>query len=279
MNLEEFLSLDDKLEVTVWQESGSAVGQLGTGESYTYKSSVLDVQDGKILVYFPPEDEPAFEWIRQGQKLKVLITRSNGLWSFFSIVGHFVLKGTPRFWLKLPDDIEHIQRRKHVRVRHSFPLQIKLDAVVMPAAAGTSADGLNSRSAMISMGMSGGLKPQGGATSPLTPVVQSVDISAGGIRFKTSVPLSGGQLLHAQFTLTPEFGELTVAARVVYCFSQDEMPASSAYAAKSSQSKLLSAKKEYVAAMQFVDLPRDIEKRIIQECFHLELEQHRKGVR
>ncbi len=275
MNLEEFLSLDDKLEVTIWQESGSAMGQLDSRESYTYKSSVLDVQDGKILVYFPPEDEPAFEWIRQGQKLKVLITRSNGLWSFFPTVGHFVLKGTPRFWLKLPDDIEHIQRRKHVRVRHSFPLQIKLDAVVMPAAANTGV-GLSRSSVGNS---SGGLKPQAGANSPLTPVVQSVDISAGGIRFKTSVPLSGGQLLHAKFTLTPEFGELTVPARVVYCFSQDEMPASSAYAAKAVQSKLVVTKKEYVAAMQFVDLPRDIEKRIIQECFHLELEQHRKGVR
>ena len=266
MNLEEFLSLDDRLDVTIWPDA-SLISSSGAGDEFSYKSSILDVQDGKILVYFPPEDEPAFEWVRQGQKVRIVVTRSNGLWSFFPTVGQFVLKGSPRFWLNLPEDVEHIQRRKHVRVKHSFPLQITTEAPPEVAKLHTSAL----------------VKPTKPLTSSSAKTIvaptnlQSVDISAGGIRFKTPSRLAPGQLLTVKFTLTPEFGELTSLARIVYCFSPEEMPASSSYAVKPA-SKQLGAKKEYIAALQFIDLPRDVEKRIIQECFHLELEQHRKGV-
>ncbi len=259
MNLEDFLSLDDKLDITIWRDA-SKVGSSGSSDEFLYKSSVLDVQDGKILVYFPPEDMPAFEWVRQGQKLRIVVTRPNGLWSFFPTVGQFVLKGSPRFWLKLPEDVEHIQRRKHVRVKHTFPLQLQLENNALP-----------SNSALSSK--------QVAASKPTVPVVlKSVDISAGGIRFKTATPLVPGQMLTVKFTITPELGELTNLARIVYCFSPEEMPASSSYSNKV-PSKLLGAKKEYIVALQFIELPRDSEKRIIQECFHLELEQHRKGVR
>lgn len=266
MNLEDFLSLNDKLDITVWQDANK-VGSSGDNTEFHYKSSILDVQDGKILVYFPPEESDAFDWIEQGQKLKIVVTRPNGLWSFFPTVGQFVLKGSPRFWLKLPEDVEHIQRRKHVRVKHTFPLQLKLETNSVPGSSVAQAP-----SSKVLMGS----KQLAVATTPV--VLQSVDISAGGIRFKTATPLVPGQMLTVNFTITPEFGEVTNLARIVYCFSPEEMPASSAYANKI-HSKLAGAKKEYIAALQFIDLPRDIEKRIIQECFHLELEQHRKGVR
>lgn len=266
MNLENFLSLNDKLDITVWQHP-SKVGRCEGGSEYHYKSSILDVQDGKILVYFPPEESDAFDWIEQGQKLRIVVTRPNGLWSFFPIVGQFVLKGTSRFWLKLPEDVEHIQRRKHVRVKHTFPLQLKLETNSVPDSSAAQTP---------SSKVLRGSKQLAVATTPV--VLQSVDISAGGIRFKTATPLEAGQMLTVNFTLTPEFGEVTNLARIVYCFSPEEMPTSSAYANKIA-SKLAGGKKEYIVALQFIDLPRDVEKRIIQECFHLELEQHRKGVR
>ena len=261
MNLEAFLSLNDKLDVTIWRTVQSIGTDATTDGAFSYRTSILDIEGGKILVYAPAEDAEAFGWVRQGQKVRIVITRSNGLWSFFPTVGQFVLRGAPRFWLKLPEDVEHIQRRKHVRVKYTFPLQITLETKSLP-----SQQALTKKPLLTA-------KP----TDPLG--LQSIDISAGGIRFKTTAPFTTGQLVNVKFTLSHELGEVTSLARIVYCFSGDELPASSTAFTAKVPSKSPLVKKDYIAALQFVDLPRDTEKRIIQECFHLELEQHRKGVR
>jgi c-di-GMP-binding flagellar brake protein YcgR len=262
VNLEEFLSLDDKLDVTLWSDTTQA-----NSEDFHYRSSILDVQDGQILVYFPPEESAAFDWVAQGQKVRIVVTRSNGLWSFFPTIAQFVLKGSPRFWLKLPEDVEHLQRRKHVRVKHTFPLQITLEADALPTPATTPPPATSSNTLV------GAVKP-----AITNATVQAIDVSAGGVRFKTEMRLTLGQLLSVSFKLTPQMGLITTLAKVVYCFSPDELPTNTAYALKVPH-KLAGSKKEYITAVSFIDLPRDIEKRIIQECFHLELEQHRKGVR
>ncbi len=267
MNLDDFLSLNDKLDITVWRNT-SMMDNHDVGNEFQYKSSILDAHEGKILVYFPPEDSKAFDWVEQGQKVKIMVARSNGLWSFFPTVGQFLLKGSPRVWLHLPEDIEHIQRRKHVRVKHTCPLQLQLENNTLP-------------STIILSSKPSPLKPKTPVvTVDNTLLLQSVDISAGGIRFKTPTPLMPGQLVTVTFTITPEFGQLSSAARIVYCFSPEELPASAGCStfANKIPAKALQAKQTYIAAVQFIDLPRDVEKRIIQECFHLELEQHRKGV-
>jgi c-di-GMP-binding flagellar brake protein YcgR len=261
VNLEAFLSLNDKLDVTIWRAAQNVGTDATPDDAFSYRSSLLDIQDGKILVYAPAEDAEAFDWVRQGQKVRIVITRPNGLWSFFPTVGQFVLKGSPRFWLKLPEDIEHIQRRKHVRVKYTFPLQLTIETRLLP-----NQPVLPNKPLPIA-------KP----TAHL--LLQSIDISAGGIRFKATTPFATGQLVTVKFTLTPELGEITNLARIVYCFSGDESPACSTTLVTKVPSKSPLVKKDYTVALQFIDLPRDTEKRIIQECFHLELEQHRKGVR
>jgi c-di-GMP-binding flagellar brake protein YcgR len=252
VKLEDFLSLDDKLNITLWRDATH-------GEDFHYTSSILDLQNGKILIYAPPENADAFDWMTKGEKLRIIVKRSNGIWSFFPTIGQSILKGSPSVWLTLPDDIEQLQRRTHVRVKHTFPLQIKLETQGLPQ------------------------PPVAVTVQAPTPssssLLQAIDVSAGGIRFKTELLLSADQPVSVTFTLSPTLGKITANAKIVYCFNPDTLPATSAYARRIVPAKAVGSKTEYIAALSFVNLPKDIEKRIIQDCFHLELEQHRKRIR
>jgi c-di-GMP-binding flagellar brake protein YcgR len=228
--LEAFLSLEDKLDITISNPRNEL-------EQYTYRSGLVAVHKGTAVVDRPPLSDAAFSWFKPTETVKVVIHRSNGVYSFFSDIDE--ASTNHQLVLTLPANAEHTQRRKHVRVNHMF--EVKL---IMPAT--------------------------DEAPARVHRCV-AVDVSAGGLRLKTPVALAVDDLVNAHFTLSSNLGALSLEAKVVYGFA-DTTP-------RSAQSRLSKQPPlPFVTAFQFTTVDAELERKIIQECFRLELEAHRKGL-
>jgi c-di-GMP-binding flagellar brake protein YcgR len=233
---------------------------------YEYDSPVLAVNEAErqLLLYLPEESSVGYEWVSQGSTVHCQFVLENGMVAFAPTISHFVLKGTPQMWVDLPEDFEHIQRRQYVRIQHYMPLKVEI----------LSHEGLTYPAAV------GGLPPE--LPTPLpTKVLRvdqcpSVDVSAGGLRLFSKHPMHANQLVRVQFTLGTKLGLLSLYARVVYSLS-----VSASQSGASAAASALSKDKKpypYQVALQFVGLAREQQQAILQECFQLELDLHRKGL-
>jgi c-di-GMP-binding flagellar brake protein YcgR len=223
-------------------------------DSYTYTSHIVDVRDNLLEVYMPHEDHDAFLWIEQGDSFNCRVIMDDGLRLFRPIICRFDMKGTPSMIASLPNEVEHIQRRKHVRV--SLNEEIMVNLAPNQSEINIAAE---------------------------TPV-QAINISAGGLRILSPVALENEQVIHVRFSLDDIIDddgpyreessdedssktEYLLHAKVIYCYAPNDVPSTKPILLP----HFLKQKPTYITALQFVDMEPSIEKQLVQQCFQLEI--------
>lgn len=180
MKIEDFLEVNQKLEITVWRQDD------GDDEGQTYQTYIKDIQDDMILVHPPSAGEAGlYELMTRGTKVgAVMVQQGEGQIVFYPIIESQQTQGLIGFWMVVGDDLQHevMQRRRHVRIPIGLTIRLALTVE--------------------------------GETAQLE--ARTLDISGGGVRFYCRHEFQKGQVLVA--TIPFESGEVvTVNARVVLC--------------------------------------------------------------
>ncbi len=181
MDISNFIDLNQKVEITVWDEAGDDDG-------LTFSSAVKDINNATILVEPPPqEEEKLYKLLRPGITVGMVIvyglSRSVVV---YPTLGLLQTKKPIGYWLKLPDTFQEeiLRKRNHVRV----PIELRVK-VYYQSLKGTQ-----------------------------VCEAQTVDVSGGGTRLTADVPFRLEQVLEieVQFPGMPEDEFIRLKGSVVY---------------------------------------------------------------
>lgn len=230
-SLESLLSINLALQITVWLNDDDPDE---AGEEFA--SWIKDRSAGRILVDLPPKSRPElYDGLRKPDAV-VGVTFHNqvGKYIFYATVEKIQLQGLIGAWLALPQDYEAVQRRRHVRVQMAIPCLLLY---------------------------------QGGGDQCYNIPAITLDVSGGGVRFRSAREFSMGDLLTLQFRFHEDSPLLTLKAKVVYS-EKSSNPAGRAGAPPSDY--------PIVSAVQFQDIGDSMEKLIVSECFRREMALRRE---
>lgn len=188
-----------------------------------YRSRIEDV-GSKVIMVGAPYAKGVVVPLREGTQMTITFWDEISAYSFTGRVMQRVAVPVPMLVLELPESISKIQRRNFVRIPAFFPLAFRM----------VTKEGLSdAKGAMM------------------------VDLSGGGMRFKTEEDLENNSLLFAQMKLPS--GEMQTPVRVCRKEKIDGM-------------------KQYVISVEFHDLSDRDRDRIIRCVFDLQREMRRKGL-
>ena len=188
-----------------------------------YRSRIEDV-GSKVVMVGTPYAKGVVVPLREGTQLTITFWDEISAYSFTGRVMQRVAVPVPMLVLELPESISKIQRRNFVRIPAFFPLAFRM----------VTKEGLSdAKGAMM------------------------VDLSGGGMRFKTEEDLDNNSLLFAQMKLPS--GEIQTPVRVC-------------------RKEKIDNTKQYVISVEFHDLSDRDRDRIIRCVFELQREMRRKGL-
>jgi hypothetical protein len=246
---------------TTASANDSATTLLTATQTYTLKTRLESLNDNQFLLHLPQEHQetlaPHLEAIPKNTALTLLLTRNDGLWTLKAPLKQLVTNtdtGLPNsLCFTTPKEATQLQRRKHLRVQHLFNAQL----TVLSSASLAN-------------------------TAPLA--IQGIDISAGGLRFKTPIALEPDTPIQLSFNLLPDNPTPFICeGSVVYCFVADTQQEKSTPVISRPKLALVGlgqsqkASPHFVVAVQFKPLPAIVEQQLLNDCLQLAL-QHQQDL-
>lgn len=234
------LTVGTTLHVTLWEPHRfEETAYLPTdtilqqSELVDYTATVLDINDDCMLLPFPPDDLTHQELFTFGRRVRCVLRSEEAVFVFYPKIKRYSIKGTLGIWMELPPYLDTLFKRKHLRVTESFPV------AVMPKH----------------------------STAFPTFVTESLDISAGGMRFTSPYMMESGQGLQLHFKLGHVHQQFVINAKVVYLLNKAEPFGTHRLAVPTNAVS-------YTAAVQFLDLEPIQESELLQTILEIDLLQH-----
>jgi hypothetical protein len=243
LNVHDVLALNDDIELVFTHPKNPEVQH----RCLTQLNSLSAAGILELACY--PTSPPYPEWLDVETPAHLYTVKPNGIWScpiHNIVVTAHSLRG------KVLGEIEQVQRRRHVRVSYNGFVTLEIEKSFQKQADGTS------------------------VPSRFSMAIQN--ISAGGMRILSPIPLMNEQVVKLQFEVKtqpkqgkPDSKIYTLQARVLYGYSPEDSPSGKPILIQRDVGN------KFLCALQFLDTPPSIEKQLMQQCFQLEIEQRKAG--
>lgn len=215
-------------------------------EDGDYKSIIQDVTDQYIAISIPTK-EGSYVPLRPGEKVEVIYYFEKELYKFITVIIGRRIDRIPILLLSIPDKLEKIQRRRHVRIPVVVPIKYaKMNSKVeLEYKKYQNGVQLNTRLNFTSTGMMLNISSKG----------IMLDISGGGVRVNMKDDLSYENFVLIALPLEDE--DFIVKSKVVRVENQNDG--------------------QKVYGLRFIDLDEKDRDKIVKYIFKLMRDQRKKA--